>query len=142
MSIWGCATRARQSSLTWVAPDVSAASSDAAAERSVAQPTRARLVRALAGARSAMPARWTPGVFGTCARYMVPNLPAPIRPTRSGLPCAARSESFAYRFIFAPRSCGQRRLQCRGGRPVPPRQRDVVIGEQAIGGLALQRREV
>ena len=34
-----------------------------------------------------MPARCTPGVRGTWARYIEPNLPAPMRPTRMGLPC-------------------------------------------------------
>ena len=32
-----------------------------------------------------MPTRCTPGVFGTCAMYIAANLPAPIRPMRSGL---------------------------------------------------------
>src|SRR2546428_8938355 len=115
---------------------------DAAAERSVAQPTRARLVRALAGARSAMPARWTPGVFGTCARYMVPNLPAPIRPMRSGRLCAARSQSLAQRFIDASDLAGERRLQRRRGCAVLPGQRHVVVLQQAVIGQALDGREI
>ena len=35
-----------------------------------------------------MPTRCTPGVRGICARYIEPNLPAPIRPMRIGLPSA------------------------------------------------------
>jgi len=31
------------------------------------------------------------GVFGTWARYMAPNFPAPISPTRSRLPLVSRS---------------------------------------------------
>ena len=54
------------------------------------QPTRARLARAASGDRSAMPTRCTPGVRGICARYIEPNLPAPIRPTRIGLPVGLR----------------------------------------------------
>src|SRR6266496_437396 len=48
-------------------------------------PAHAREVeRAFGGARSAIPTTCTPGVFGTCARYIAPNLPAPIKPTRTG----------------------------------------------------------
>ncbi len=46
--------------------------------------------RALAGDRSAMPTSCTPGVRGICARYIEPNLPAPIRPMRIGRFSAAR----------------------------------------------------
>ena len=51
----------------------------------------------------------TPGVRGTCARYIEPNLPAPMRPMRTGLPSAARCWSLAYRLMlrlpFSARSC-------------------------------------
>ena len=46
------------------------------------QPVRASDARARSGARSAMPTTWMPGVCFACARYIEPNLPAPIRPTR------------------------------------------------------------
>ena len=41
-------------------------------------------LRAPAGERSAIAASFTPGVRGTCARYMAANLPAPMTPMRSG----------------------------------------------------------
>ena len=47
--------------------------------------------RAAAGSRSAMPNTCNPGVRRACARNIEPNLPAPIRPTRTGLPASARS---------------------------------------------------
>src|SRR5262249_17826830 len=46
-----------------------------------------------------MPPTWIPGVLGTWARYIAANFPAPINPTTSGRPCAARSRNFAYRFM-------------------------------------------
>src|SRR4051812_23004625 len=100
-SMPGCAMRASQSSPTWVLPFLIASSMDKARDRSALQPTRSRLARAPATERSAMAARCTPGVRGTCARYMEPNLPAPIRPTRIGRPCAARSCNFVNRFMEA-----------------------------------------
>ena len=45
-----------------------------------------------------------------CDKNMAPNLPAPIRPMRSGLACAARSRSMRWRFTFPsltqPLPCG------------------------------------
>ena len=44
------------------------------------------------------PTTWMPGVCFACARYIAPNLPAPIRPTLSGRPSAARASSMRWRF--------------------------------------------
>src|SRR3954470_18670763 len=96
-SMAGCRTSACQSSPTCVVPLAMASSRLVAPDCSGFQPTRARLACAAEGERSAMAARCTPGVRGTCARYMEPNLPAPIRPTRTGLPSAARCWSLEYR---------------------------------------------
>ncbi len=46
--------------------------------------------------------RACPCVRRTCARNMVPNLPAPIRPTVTGRPAAFRSSSRAWRFTGNP----------------------------------------
>src|SRR5690348_16021934 len=46
-----------------------------------------------------MATRCMPRVRRTCERNMVPNLPAPIRPTVTGWPAASRSRSFAWRFM-------------------------------------------
>ena len=48
---------------------------------------------ARAGERSAMPSRCRPGVRGTCDRNIEPNLPAPMRPTRMGVPAWASAWS-------------------------------------------------
>src|SRR5262249_9175963 len=40
-----------------------------------------------------------PFVVGTCARNMEPNLPAPIRTTRTGLPASTRAARREARFI-------------------------------------------
>ena len=53
--------------------------------------------RARSGDRSATAIRWMPGVRGACDRYIEPNLPAPIRPTRTGRPSLARRCSLANR---------------------------------------------
>ena len=50
-----------------------------------AQPTRWSASFARAGLRSAIAVIRTPGVCRAWDRYIEPNLPAPIRPTRSGL---------------------------------------------------------
>src|SRR5438105_1625774 len=89
-----------------------------------------------------MPTRWMPGVFGTCAQYIAPNLPAPISPRRSGRPCAARSQSFVYRFMNASGLAGERWLQRRRGGVVLPRQGHVVVLEQTVVGQALNGGEV
>ena len=43
-----------------------------------------------------------PGVWRAWARNIVPNLPAPIRPTRIGAPAAARCASIRWRFMTYP----------------------------------------
>ena len=43
-----------------------------------------------------------PGLVGTCDRNMEPNLPAPIRPTRTGCPDAPRSAASRARFMIFP----------------------------------------
>src|SRR5579859_5677424 len=88
-----------------------------------------------------MPTRCSPGVFGTWAKYIAPNLPAPTRPTRSGLPSASRSRSLAYRFIALSSGCDRRPERCLR-RAIFPGQRNVVVLQQAIIGQALDRREV
>ena len=89
-SMFGSATSFCQSSVIQVAPVLSASADELAALCSGFQPTRARLPRAASGARSAMPTICTPGVRTTWARYIAPNLPAPINPTRTGWLSAAR----------------------------------------------------
>src|SRR5439155_863337 len=76
-----------------------AAANERAAQRSAAQPVRASDARARSGARSAMPTMWMPGVCFACARYIAPNLPAPINPTVRGWPSAARCCSRRWRFM-------------------------------------------
>src|SRR5712671_1704479 len=76
----------RQSSVRCVLLWRRASANEPADVTSGFQPSRARFSRARGGERSAMPRRWMPGVVGICDRYMEPNLPAPIRPMRSGLP--------------------------------------------------------
>ena len=107
----GCATSACQSSPTCVAPVATASAMLVARVRSSLQPTRARLRRAPAGERSAIATRWTPGVRGTCDRYIEPNLPAPIRPTRIGWFSAWRFSSCAWRLIVLVCWIGE--MDCR-----------------------------
>src|SRR3954467_6297217 len=84
-----------------------------------------------------MPTRCTPGVRGTWAMYIAPNLPAPITPMRRGFSLLSRS--FAYRFISGGL---ERSLQLLGGRAVLPGKRDFVVPEQAVVGQRPDRREV
>src|SRR5215470_6770441 len=63
-----------------------------------------------------------------------------MTPTRSGVPCASRSLSFAYRFIA--RLGREQRLQRRLGRSVLPRQRHLVLLQQAVVGEAPDRCEI
>src|SRR3954465_13489226 len=84
-----------------------------------------------------MPTRCTPGVRGTCAMYIAPNLPAPITPMRRGFSLLSRS--FAYKFISGGLEGG---LQLVGGRAVLPGKRDIVVPEQAVVGQRPDRREV
>ena len=62
-------------------------------KRSAGQPTRASEARALATSRSATPTMCMPSMCWACDRIIEPNLPAPIRPTRTGRPAAARAAS-------------------------------------------------
>src|SRR5262249_2786322 len=71
-----------------------------------------------------MPRMWSPGVRCACARNIEPNLPAPMRPTRTGLPASARARSFAARFT----------LLLRGGA--------LRVGNEAVVGQHLDRGEV
>ena len=129
MSIAGCATSACQSSPTCVVPvlqRVVEASARACARRP--SPRGRGCDRAPSGDRSAMPTRCTPGVRGTCARYIAPNLPAPIRPTRSGLPSAARCWSLACRLMSGRHlQLVGRGLERARRRAVLPRQVDRVV---------------
>src|SRR3954465_2276930 len=84
-----------------------------------------------------MPTRCTPGVRGTCAMYIAPNLPAPITPMRRGFSLLSRS--FAYKFISGGLEGG---LQLVGGRAVLPGKRDIVVPEEAVVGQRPDRREV
>ena len=60
-----------------------------AASCSAGQPTRAeRLARARRRQVGDADQVRCPACAATCDRNIEPNLPAPIRPTRSGLPCA------------------------------------------------------
>ena len=94
----GAAMSASASSVTKEAPVFAATANDSAAKRSGAQPVRASEALARSGARSAIATTWMPGVCFACARYIAPNLPAPIRPTLSGRPSAARATSMRWRF--------------------------------------------
>src|SRR5262249_26722801 len=87
---------------------------------------RARAARARAGSRSAMPRRCSPGVRCAWARNIEPNLPAPMRPTRTSSPRSARAASFAPRFTAL-----LRRLAAA------PR-----VVDEAVVGQHLERREV
>src|SRR5690606_33136213 len=101
-SIRSSLNMACQSCVTHVVPREIASSRLDAFARPASHPTRSRFRRADSGERSATATRCTPGVRGTCARYMEPNLPAPINTTRTGLSAAARAVSFAYRLMSVP----------------------------------------
>ena len=66
-----------------------------APSRSSPQPTDSSAAFARAGLRSDTATKCSPGVRRTWLRNMEPNLPAPIRATRSGRPSAARWASIA-----------------------------------------------
>ncbi len=95
MSMNGLAISASVSSVTKVVALRAASSSDPTRKRSSGQPTRRIASCARAGERSETPTRWMPGVRHAWDRNIEPNFPAPIRPTRAGLPSAARSLSLA-----------------------------------------------
>src|ERR1700683_904038 len=105
--------------------------------------------RARCGTRSAIPRIWMPGMRRAWDRNMVPNLPAPISPTRNGLAASARSCSRRWRFIallgraaLAPRVIGEAAVVEHGY------WREVVIGdpggalETADGVVATVEREI
>src|SRR5215831_10204929 len=102
-SICGQAISAGASSVTQVRPDLSASSSEAAENRACSQPAVANWLRARATSKSATATTCRPRVNRACARNMVPNLPAPIRPTVTGRPAASRSSSMVWRFTGASR---------------------------------------
>lgn len=59
--------------------------------------------------RSAMAARWSPGVREAWDMNVLPNTPAPMRPTRIVLPAAASSAGFVEREVIGSRlSLGSR----------------------------------
>ena len=102
-SIWRFLIKESASSVMCVVPLVNACLKFSAANCSSVQPTRRSDSCARSGFKSAMPSKWMPGVFGICDRYIEPNLPAPIKPTRTGLPEATRCCRSLWRFIFSPR---------------------------------------
>ena len=69
------------------------------AMRASSHPTAAQAARARAGSRSAMTGTSSPGMVGTWARNMEPNLPAPIRATRTERPLARWAARRWVRFI-------------------------------------------
>src|SRR4030095_6289292 len=75
-----------------------------------------------------MPTMWMPGVCFACARYIAPNLPAPINATRSGVPAAARCCSMRWRFMAWSRDATR-------ARPAP-RARRAARGRAAPGARA------
>ena len=91
-SMPGCAISASASAVTWVARFFSASPSEAAANCSAGQPAVASWLRARSTLRSATATTCRPRVSRACARNMVPNLPAPIRPTVTGRFCGLAFE--------------------------------------------------
>src|SRR6185437_15868744 len=75
-----------------------APASEDAAYCAAGQPAVANWLFARAVSRSATATTCRPRVRRACDRNMVPNLPAPIRPTVTGRPAASRSRSLADRF--------------------------------------------
>ena len=61
--------------------------------RASGHPTSRQAALARAGSKSAIAATSSPGVVGACDRNIEPNLPAPIRPTRTGFPLCARDNN-------------------------------------------------
>src|SRR5712691_5507770 len=100
-SISGKAIIASASAETWVRPVLCASPSEPAEIACSPQPAVRSWLRARATSRSATPTTCRPRVTRACARNMVPNLPAPIRPTVTGRPAASRSSSMAWRFTEA-----------------------------------------
>src|SRR5471032_1543312 len=99
------------------------------ARRAASQPTVRQAARARSGSRLAITAISRPGVVGTWHNSIEPNFPAPIKPTRTGLPVAARSCSRRWRLIEFLRSFGGGLIGAR-------------VVDQRIVGDRRDRREV
>ena len=90
-----------------------------------------------------MAATCTPGVFGTWARYIAPNLPAPIKPTRQRPALRGALAEFGVEATATPDSqATDSARKADGRRAVAPRQRHFIIAKQAVVGQALERREI
>src|SRR5215470_17428480 len=106
-SISGQAISASVSSVTCVLPRASAFPSEGAEIDSSFQPAVRSWRRARDTSRSASATRCIASVKRTWEANMVPNLPAPMRPTVTGRPAACRSTSMAWRFT----ECSDRRKE-------------------------------
>src|SRR4051812_47977710 len=104
------------SGVTWVRPVLNASPSDGAEIACSSHPAVRSWLRPRATSRSATATTWSPRVRLACARNIVPNFPAPMRPTVTGRPAASRSSNMAWRFTetsilpsrdwaAVPRSC-------------------------------------
>ena len=118
----------------------------AAANRSGFQPTRSRLVARI-GRRQIGDRR--PGArrrsSGPGPEYIAPNLPAPISPTRKRLALRRALLQLGVEVhAAAPFAVMRPAHGCSAGsrRAVLPRQRHVVLAQQAVVGQARDRREV
>ena len=111
ISISGAAISAMASSQRWVLPWRAACAKLRADSASAGQPVCSKALRARLGDRSATATRWMPGVRRACERYIDPNFPAPISPTRRGRESAARCSSSRCRFILRSLSGGLRKRQ-------------------------------
>ena len=96
----GCDSSVRASSQIWVAPVFAAPSRFGAAICSSLQPALRQLAAAFATSISAMPSTCRPLVRRACARNIVPNLPAPMIPARTGASVSARAANSMDRFII------------------------------------------
>src|SRR5271166_4255696 len=109
-SISGHAIKATASAVTCVRLPLHASASEAAEIAGSAQPAVSSCVLARMTSRSATATTCMPRVTRACARNMVPNLPAPITPTVTGLPAASRLSNMAWRFTAS--SIGDRSAAC------------------------------
>jgi hypothetical protein len=89
------------------------------ARRASSQPTVRQACRARSGSRSAIAATSRPGIVGTWARNIEPNLPAPIRAARTGRPASARAWRRTVRFMGLA-SMGSMKPDRRGPVPLLP----------------------
>jgi hypothetical protein len=93
-----------------VVPSRIACAKEVAAARSGGQPTRSTAARAREALRSAMPTTCSPGVRGACDKNIEPNFPAPMTPTRTGVPASASAASLRDRLMDdLPTSLSSRR---------------------------------